>query len=58
MHGRTSLGAGPRRALAHEVRVGDLAAHDRHHVGVPGGEHGLGGGRRADVALRLDRGVA
>ena len=43
--------------LGHEVRVGDLAAHDGHHVGVPGGEHGLRRCRRADVALRLDHGV-
>ena len=44
--------------LGNEVRVGDLAAHDRHHVGVTGGEHRLGGCRRADVAFGLHDGVA
>ena len=44
--------------LGDEMRIGDLAAHDRHHVGVTGSEHGLGVGRRADVALGLHDGVA
>ena len=57
MHGRTSLGM-PGPSLGDEVRVGDLAAHDRDHVGVAGGEHHLGVSRRADVALGLDDGVA
>ena len=48
----------PGPSLGDEVRVGDLAAHDRDHVGVAGGEHDLGVSRRADVALGLDDGVA
>ena len=44
--------AGP--GLGDQVRIGDLAAHDADHVGMPGGEDGLGGGRRPDVALGLD----
>ena len=45
-------------SLGDEVRVGDLATDDRHHVGVAGSEHGLGTGRRADVTLGLHDGVA
>ena len=43
--------------LGDEVRVSDLAADDADHVGMAGGEDGFGGGRRPDVALRLDSGV-
>ena len=48
-----AVGAG----LGDEVRIGDLAADDADHVGLAGGEHGLGGLGRPDVALGLDHGV-
>jgi hypothetical protein len=40
------------------MRIGDLAAHDRHQIGVTSCERRLGVGRRAHVALRLYRCVA
>ena len=45
-----AVGAG----LGDQVRVGDLAADDADHVGLPGGKDGLGGLGRPDVALGLD----
>ena len=48
----------PGAGLGDEVRVGDLATHDRDHVGMAGSEDGLGICRSADVALGLDDGVA
>ena len=39
--------------LADQVRIGDLTADDRDHVGVAGGEDVLGCFGRSDVALRL-----
>ena len=47
---------GPR--LGDQMRVGDLAADDADHVGMAGGEDGLGRGGRPDVALGLDDRVA
>ena len=43
--------------LGDQVRIGDLAADDADHVGMPGGEDRLGRGRRPDVALGLDQRV-
>ena len=43
--------------LGDQVRIGDLAADDADHVGVSGGQDGLGRGRRPDVALGLDQRV-
>ena len=43
-----------RPSLRDQVRIGDLAADDADHVGMAGGQHGLGRGGRPDVALGLD----
>jgi len=39
------------------MRIGDLTAHDRHHVGMTCGEDGFRISGCADVALRLHDGV-
>ena len=44
--------------LVHEVRVGDLTAHDAHHVGLPAGDHVVGVLRCAHLALGLHLGMA
>ena len=54
--GADVLGAAVPR-LVGEMRIGDLAAHDRDHVGLARGHDVVGILRRADMALGLDPGM-
>ena len=55
---RPHLVRSPGAGLGDHVRIGDLAADDADHVGMTGGQDGLGRGGRPDVALGLDQRVA